>query len=443
MALLGISTALVLAEPESAAEHRVTNTVQNHLLTNSSIWSPDSEWIVYDTRPTPEKFEGTKIEAVNIKTGEIRSLYESKNGAKCGVATWHPQEPKVIFILGPEAPTAEWSYGFTRRRGAIADARKPGEIEAMDAMNYAPPFTPGALRGGSHVHIFSPDGKRVSFTYEDEILARLGDGEGHDLNQRNIGVSTAGRPVQVTRDHPRNNSGTYFSTIVTKTVSHPKPGSDEINRACEEAWIGNDGYLRADGSWQTQALAFQGQVTAADGRQHYEVFIVDLPDDITKAGRAPLEGTPATYPAPPAGTAQRRLTFTDTQKFPGVQGPRHWLKSSPDGSKIAFLMRDDSGVAQIWTISPNGGAPTKLTSNSWDVASAFSWSPDGKLIACIMDGSVFVTDTRTGESRRLTAKSDALLEPYACVISPDGKQIAYARKENGFDQIYLVPTPST
>ncbi len=443
MALLGISAALVFAEPEGIVERRVTTAAQNHVLTNSSIWSPDSEWIVYDTRSTPEKFEGTKIEAVNIKTGDIKLLYESKNGSNCGVATWHPEEPKVVFILGPENPTADWSYGFTRRRGVIVDARRPGETVSLDAMDYAPPFTPGALRGGSHVHIFSPDGKCVSFTYEDEVLARLGEGDSHDLNQRNIGVSVLGQAVHIPRHHPRNNDGNSFTTIVTRTVSHPKPGSDQISRACEEAWIGDDGYLRADGSRQQRALAFQGQVTAANGGKHYEVFVVDLPEDLTKAGPAPLEGTSTTYPAPPAGTTQRRLTFTDSRKFPGIQGPRHWLKSSPDGSQIAFLMKDDAGIVQIWTISPLGGNPRQLTKNPWDVSSAFSWSPDGKSIACVMDGSVFVTDTETGQSRRLTAKSDAILEPYACVISPDGKNIAYARKENGFDQIYILSIPST
>ena len=31
-------------------------------------------------------------------------------------------------------------------------------------------YTPGALRGGSHVHVFSPNGERVSFTYNDHVM---------------------------------------------------------------------------------------------------------------------------------------------------------------------------------------------------------------------------------------------------------------------------------
>ncbi|MEA7538899.1 DUF3748 domain-containing protein, partial [Salmonella enterica subsp. enterica serovar Virginia] len=37
-------------------------------------------------------------------------------------------------------------------------------------MDITAPYTPGALRGGSHVHVFSPNGELVSFTYNDHVL---------------------------------------------------------------------------------------------------------------------------------------------------------------------------------------------------------------------------------------------------------------------------------
>ncbi|HEY9174394.1 MAG TPA: biopolymer transporter Tol, partial [Verrucomicrobiae bacterium] len=138
------------------------------------------------------------------------------------------------------------------------------------------------------------------------------------------------------------------------------------------------------------------------------------------------------------------LTFTAERKFPGVQGPRHWLRSSPDGSAIAFLMKDDAGVAQLWTVSPNGGSPRQLTRNATPIASAFTWSPDGRLLAHVMDHSVCVTDSRTGATRRLTAHCDDTFapRPEACVFSPDGQAIAYARpvKSEGhwFNQVHVV-----
>lgn len=416
-----------------AVEKQVTHDPKGHILTNTGVWSPDSEWIVYDTRPDPagESFTGETIEIVNVRTGETRVLYRSKNGAHCGVVTFHPREFKVVFILGPENPTPDWSYGPAHRQGVIVDVSNPGQIINLDARDLTPPFTPGALRGGSHVHVWAPAGDWVSFTYEDHILAAYVDEtEDHEVNLRNVGISIPGRPVQVDRDHPRNHDGEYFSVLVTRTVANPKPGSDDIKRAFEEGWVGTNGYLRRDGTRQHRALAFQGHVVTPDGRTISEVFIVDLPDDPTIPGDGPLAGTLTQRPRPPKGTVQRRLTFTADRKHPGIQGPRHWLRSSPDGSQIAFLMRDDNGIVQLWTVSPNGGSPRQLTRNPHSIQSAFTWSPDGQYIAHVMDRSVCVTHVGTGNTHRLTQPSPEAYapRPEACVFSPDGRKIAYVRR---------------
>jgi WD40 repeat protein len=413
-------------------ELQITRAAHGHVLANTGVWSPDGAWIVYDCRDAGEKFDATRIEAVNVMTGEVRCLYESRSQACCGVAAWNPYEPRVVFILGPEHPTAGWAYGSTRRRGVLADLQTPGQVHPLDAMNYAPPFAPGALRGGSHLHVFSPDGQWVCFTYEDEILARFAPlGSGHDINQRNIGVAVPAGPVRVNANHPRNHDGDFFSVVVSRTVVQPRPGSDEISRACEEGWIGRDGYLRTDGTRQRRALAFQGTVTAPDGRSCAEVFALDLPDDLTVAGTSPLEGTATRWPAPPCGVVQHRLTFTTDRKFPGVAAiPRHWLRSSPDGAQIAFLLQDDDGRAQFWVVSPAGGPPRQLSRHPWGVASTFTWSPDGRWLAHVLDNSVCVTDAVTGRGYRLTPRTAGEAAPHrsACVFSPDGQQIAFLRR---------------
>ncbi len=434
----------------SAAERQLTHAAHGHRLTNLNVWSPDSRWIVYDVRTADNVFDGDRIEQVNVATGETQRLYEAKNGAGCGVATYHPFEWKVVFIHGPENPTSNWSYGATRRRGSVVDVRLPVEARPLDAMNYAPPFTPGALRGGSHVHVFSPDGQQVSFTYEDEVLARLGpagEGSRHDLNQRNIGVAfrrqsgDAGSMeggVQVARTHPRNHDGDYFSVLVTRTVNAPRPGSDEISRAYEEGWV--------LGGPRRRAIAFLGDVVALNGRTHAEVFIVELSRNLAVAGDAPLEGTATTRPAPPRNVGQRRLTFTSERKFPGVATtPRHWMRAAPDGSEIAFLMKDDAGIVQLWTASPQDGLVRQVSHNAADVASALSWHPGGRAVAHVMDGSVCVTDVATGRTRRLTERrtgSDTP-QPFACVFSPDGEQIAFMRNVAAggatYSQIFVIP----
>jgi len=431
----------------SAKERKVTDAPHGHIVTDTGAWSPDGRWIIYDIRSDAAGtvFDGNRIEIVNVETGEVQVLYESKNGAHCGVASFHPREWKVAFILGPENPTPDWQYSFTHRQGVIVDVNQPGTAVNLDARDLTPPFTPGALRGGSHVHIWDSAGDWVSFTYEDDVLAQFKTaGADHDLNQRNVGVSIPGHPVHVDKDHSRNHDGEYFTVLATHTVSQPVPGSDEIIRAFEEGWIGTNGYVRPDGTRQRRALAFQGNVITRAGTTNSEVFVVDLPEDLTQAGDGPLCGTEKRAPFPPKGAVQRRITFTTERKFPGIQGTRHWLRSSPDGSRIGFLMKDDAGVSQLWTVSPNGGPPRQLTHHVWPIASTFSWSPDGQWLAHAMDNSICVTEAQTGETRRLTPRTDdeSAPRPEACVVSPDGKKIAFVRRVKSgtstFNQIHVL-----
>ncbi|MEX2171875.1 MAG: DUF3748 domain-containing protein [Pirellulales bacterium] len=426
-------------------ELKLTSKLCGHILTNVNVWSPDSKWIVYDTRSDPagKAFDGRTIEAVHVDTGEVRIAYESHHGAFCGVATFHPVDDKIVFIHGPEHPAAGWQYSPFHRRGVIVDLARPGVARSLDARDIVPPFTPGALRGGSHVHVFSDDGQLVSFTYEDHVLSSLESADG-EPNQRNIGVSVAGRGVTVPNTHPRNHDGDYYTVLVTRTAKQPQNGTDEISRACEEGWIGDNGYQRVDGTWQRRALAFQGEVATDTAQKISEVFVVDLPEDFAQASDGPLQGTASIRPRPPRGTRQRRLTYTSDRKFPGIQGPRHWLRSSPDGARIAFLMRDDAGVVQIWAVSPNGGQPVQVTRDPWDIGSAFTWRADGRSIAYIADGSVLVVDPNSGMSRRLTEKRSAATvpRPEACVFSPDSERIAYVRpvESDGqtFNQVFVV-----
>ncbi len=415
------------------SERQITHGPGGRIITNCNAWSPDSQWLVYDVRSDAagDVFDGERIEMVHVPTGKVRVLYESRNGAKCGVATFHPQKFRVVFILGPENPTAEWKYNAFHRQGIIVDTDHPGMGTALDARDLISPFTPGALRGGSHVHVWDPQGDWVSFTYEDHVLSgNREETSSQHMNLRNIGVSIPNHPVNVPRTHPRNHSASHFSVLVSATTAHPQPGSEQIKKACEEGWIGTEGYIRRDGTHQRRALAFQGHAVTAGGNSIVEVFVVDLPESLTTPGKGPLEGTSNMRPFPPQGVQQRRLTWTEGRKYPGLQGPRHWLRSSPDGSQIACLMKDDAGIVQLWLVASADGTMRQLTKNPWPVASTFTWSPDGRQIAHVADGSVCVTSVSEGTTVRVTPKSEKDMEPRqeACVFSPDGKQVAFVRR---------------
>lgn len=404
---------------------QITSAHRHHQLTNINTWTADSQWLVFDVRPSGASFTGETIERVNVESGEVQVIYRAHHGACVGVVTVHPVEDKYVFIHGPEHPDAGWQYDFHHRRGVIAHG---GHLSALEAMDITAPYTPGALRGGTHVHVYSPQGDAVSFTYNDHVLHE----RDATLDLRNVGVATPFGPVTPQGNHPREYAGTCWNVLVSRTTPTPQPGSDEINRAYEEGWVGNN------------RLAFIGDTLSVTGVKVPELFIVDLPHDESgwkHAGRDPLEGTPQTMPAPPAGVAQRRLTFTHDRRFPGlVTTPRHWARANPQGTAIAFLMRDDNGVVQLWLISPDGGETRQLTHNSSDIQSAFNWHPSGESLGFVLENRIARCDALTGQVLFLTSDHGNPPSGDAVVFSPDGQWIAWMEEVDGFRQLWVTET---
>ncbi|WP_145523309.1 DUF3748 domain-containing protein [Yersinia rohdei] len=422
-------------------EQQLTFAPRGHQLTNINVWTPDSQWLAYDVRPNGSTFSGLTIERVNCVTRDIEVIYRAQHGAHVGVVTVSPDEPaRYVFIHGPEYPDSHWHYDFHHRRGVIVTEPDRELAVTLDAMDISAPYTAGALRGGSHVHVFSPDGSRLSFTYNDHVLHELDPA----LDCRNVGVALPLQGVNPPKQHPREYDGSHFCVLVTRTTPTPQAGSDQINRAYEEGWVGTHGYVKTDGSRQRWALAFIGDTLSEQGERIPEIYLVDLPEryrDYARAGSDPLEGTKTTLPAPPMGVIQRRITFTAGRRFPGLATtPRHWLRSSPDGSAIACLMADDNGVVQLWLVSPNGGEPRQLTATESGIQSAFSWHPQGYSLAFISDNSVMQCEVATGQLQRLTACSLQAPLADAVVFSPDGSKIAFMREIAGFTQIFTVNT---
>ncbi|MDU2784165.1 MAG: DUF3748 domain-containing protein, partial [Enterobacter sp.] len=99
---------------------QITFASRNHQLTNINTWTPDSQWLVYDVRPSGASFTGETIERVNVVTGEVEVIYRATDGAHVGVVTVHPAQEKYVFIHGPKNPDADWHYDFHHRQGVIA-----------------------------------------------------------------------------------------------------------------------------------------------------------------------------------------------------------------------------------------------------------------------------------------------------------------------------------
>lgn len=416
----------------------------NHDLDNNDNFSPDDQWLVYDTRTEEGGIGGcARIEKVHVRTGEKVVLYELANnqsfGPGVGAVSYSHTTNRVAFIHGLMNITAENPYQQWRRTGVIVEDANPGQPIFMDSRDVTYPFTTGALRGGTHRHEWSGDGGWIGFTYNDAILKQLEDSLGGIYNLRTIGVSKEVEPAKVDLDDSGENiEGRWASALVVNVVANPTPGSDEISRAAGDSWVGLSGYRKPDGSKQ-RARGFIGTTKDANGEDVDEVFIVDIPEDISQIGPdGPLEGTTTTMPAPPDGASQRRLTFTADTKYPGCVGI---VRSSNDGNLLAFIARDSVGIQQIFTISPFGGEMVQQTFHDSDVQSAVRWHPEGNAFCYVWDNSLIIKKVGTRSFRYLTKPSP--IPPTDQVWSHDGKTIAYNRLITNSDgastkQIFII-----
>ncbi len=422
-------------------EIQLTADTKGHCLHNTQCFSPDNQWLVYDTRNHDTLISRTgTIEIVNVNTGAIREVYQTRNqtefGPGVGAATFSPVTSQVLFIHGIRNADQHNPYGVTRRTGVSVKTENPNQPIFMDARDITEPFTKGALRGGTHAHTWSGDGQWISFTYNDYVMARLGAINHQVKDLRTVGVMAPFKQVEVTDDGGmENNSGVLFSVVVARVTENPAWGTDEIDKAFDEGWIGKAGYRKKDGTWQKKAIAFQGNVKNAAGNTITEVFVLDLPDDLTQArNNQPLEGTSFSRPGVPAGVEQRRITFTAQ----GIRGPRHWLRATQDGSIIGFLSEDAQGVVQLYGISPNGGEIKQLTFNPFSVQGPFNFSPDDQYVAYAADNSVYVTELKTGKSERITRRfPDDKALVGSVIWAGDGKMLAYNRYACGDNEKYL------
>lgn len=427
---------------------RVTSSPNGHILTNAQVWSADGEWIYFDLRSDRHGsvFDSREIHRVHAQTSSVEIVYRAPAAACCGVVLAHPSEERIVFIHGPEYPNAAWSYGAARRCGVLLNiGQATGKV--LDARDMVEPFTPGAHRGGSHVHQFSPQGDWISFTYEDEyleVLARRG--VAAEKNQRNIAVAIPNIPISVMPRHPRNQSAEFYCLICSETSDIPQPGSDQIQRAYEESWVGSNGYRKADGTYQARALVFLGDVLTPAGNKSTELFIADIPEDAIAQDqlyRSQSTGSQRRL-RPCSAIRQRRLTYLTEGLETGLQGVRFWPRSTPDGAFVFALKKDEKGIVQFWRVRTSDGHTQQWTRNLYDIASAFTVSGDGRWIAHAMNSAVCVTSCIDGRTIYLTESFSGEEGPLpeAVVWSPLGNSIAFVRPQciagAMYNQIFVV-----
>lgn len=116
---------------------------------------------------------------------------------------------------------------------------------------------------------------------------------------------------------------------------------------------------------------------------------------------------------------------------------------SPDGRSIAFLS-DRSGAPQLYSVSADGGTPTRLT-DSPEGKMAPAWSPADQWIAFIAQtssgGAIHLIDTQ-GISRRTIITTD-VGDVAHLTWSPNGQQLLFDARRNGEQRVYSIGVDGT
>lgn len=406
----------------------LTSSKKGHMLHHNGVFSKDGQWIVYDGRNDDTKIgETAGIGVVNIHNGEEQEIYQTANQTKfgpgVGAVSFSPAQDRVVFIHGLPNADEERPYALTRRTGVAIDLDRPFVPVLLDARDMTVPYVPGSLRGGTHSHMWNGNGQIISFTYNDELV---------EPDLRVVGVMSPYEDGVQVDLVPGNNNGEMYSAIISDVVANPKAGSDQINKAFDECWVGENGYKNADGNHVPYAIAFQGNTIDVAGNVVTEIFVVDI--DAKKILSDPeAVGRQGERPRVPGGIVQRRLTHSR-----GLSDLRHWLRSSHDGEYIYALAKDDLGNNQVVRCRVHGGELSFVTDHSFSISSPFNLSRDSKQITFVADNNVFVHDIASHKSVQLTHNTSK--DPKVVgtpSFSPDGRYLVFNQFEKIGEQEYI------
>lgn len=384
----------------------LTSRPAGHTLHHQHVFSPDDQYIVFDGRNDETKIgETAEIGVVQVASLTESVLYRNPNqtiyGPGVGAASFHPQRKRMVFIKGLDHADVEHPYAISRRIGLAVDLEEPLRGIHLDARDTLAPYTAGSLRGGTHSHGWSASGELVSFTYNDAFV---------DTELRVVGVMVPVEQPILVDEGPENNKGEMYSAIVSEVVAQAAFGSDEIEKAFDECWLGTK-----------NTIAFQGNTRNADGELITEIYVVAI-DVATVLSDRDAVGQAGERPRVPHGIQQRRLSRT----VKGLSNLRHWLRASADGRYVYALAKDNQERNQLVQCDALSGDFTYISAFDFSIDSPINISYKGDKLTFIAQNKVFMYTLASRELEQLTNfAADDLSLAGVPVFSRSDKQIAF------------------
>ncbi|MFP6596194.1 MAG: DUF3748 domain-containing protein [Candidatus Hydrogenedentota bacterium] len=410
--------------PVAGQERQLTFSPMGHDLDNNDNFSPDGNWLCFDTRETVEFgiHNSQSVMMVNIETGEEVVLLAAEQSAigkeaaapGIGAVSFNHARAEVAFIHGPplDQVPARGPYDFPNRTGARIFIDEPRKRHWLDHRDIATDreTLPGALRGGTHRHEYTWNGNRIGFTYNDFLM------QDYD------------RTVGYMEPHPNApGDASHYAVLMVPTVpiGTAKPG--EIEKAWGDSWVGREGRMRA----------FIGHVRAVDGEAYEQsLFVADLPLSVDIASAD--SGSATRYPTPPKDITIRRLT-------------KDWangiVRGSHDGEWIAYYGKAADASTQVFIVRADGSEPPRqVTTLPFGAGAGLRWHASGNSVLCFSNNGVVSTSVQEGvnfgKSIFLT-NQEISPERSKLALSWDGSMIAFnkpvptADERGGISKNYL------
>jgi dipeptidyl aminopeptidase/acylaminoacyl peptidase len=107
--------------------------------------------------------------------------------------------------------------------------------------------------------------------------------------------------------------------------------------------------------------------------------------------------------------------------------------------RIVAYTAEAAGARQLFTLSLRGVAatPVQLTASESAISDP-QWSPDGRRLAFVRDGEVWIVDLDGSRLTRVVAKPGGGTGPH---WSPDGRRLGFLSRRRGWSQVWLIDAP--
>jgi Tol biopolymer transport system component len=384
-------------------------TVDVHEGTSMSVSiSPDGKWLATDLQGS--------LWIIPAKGGQARRITDYFNDARQPV--WSPDGKKLAFFSYRDGNYDLYTIepdgsNMQHVTNGLADDREPAWSPDGKFLAFASDRAGNGPAGYNIWTIELATGKLLQLTAdsnEDRLPNWSPDGsEIAFASQRGSATGLYAVAIAGGRERAlKEGAGSYSAPSWSSTGQLAYVSSDPSKSQLEI-----DGTLVSGGenvfpfriSWLPGSTDF---VYVSDGRIHRRAGKRTSVVPFT----ARLEVTRPSYVR-----AKRDWDSTAPRKALGILKPT----LSPDGKNIAFVALGDLYMASV-----SGGKPQNLTSDHAMDADP-SWSPDGSRIAYSSDKGgglmqLWVRDVKTGAARQLT---DIESQPLGAAWSPDGKRIAF------------------